>query len=688
MTANPLLESWDAPDALPPFDRVRPEHFTPAFETAIAAHDAERIAIAGNADAPTFDNTVAALDRAARMLTRIANLFWNLAASHTSPELQAVERAMSPRLAAHHNATYLNGPLFARIDALHQRRAELGLSAEQAKLLDRTHLDFTLSGARLKPEAKARVAAIVERLAALSTQFSQNVLADEAAYELVLKDERDLAGLPDLVRAAAHEAAIERGKPDVWIITLSRSLIVPFLTFSDRRDLREQAFKAWTRRGENDGAHDNRPIAREILALRRELATLHGHRTYADYALVDRMAGTAAAVAKLLDRVWGPAKTKALQERDALKALALSRGENIQIEPWDWRYYAEKVRKARYDFDEAALKPYFPLDRMLNAAFDCANRLFPVRYIARPDLKAYHPDVRVFEVRDRKDALVGMFLSDNFARPTKRGGAWMSVYRSQSRANGTLPIVVNNNNFAKAPGGEQTLLSADDVRTLFHEFGHGLHGMLSSVNYARLAGTSVLRDFVELPSQIYEHWAFETEVLKRHALHHQTGAPLPEDLLDKLTAARKFNQGFETVEYTACALVDMALHGETDPAGADITAFEQAELARIGMPREIVMRHRLPHFGHLFSGSAYAAGYYVYMWAQVLDCDAFDAFAEAGDIFDPATAERLYRFVYSAGGTLDPGFAFRSFRGRDPAVEPMLAERGLVEEKVASRAEA
>jgi peptidyl-dipeptidase Dcp len=681
MTTNPLLQSWDAPDALPPFDRVRAEHFVPAFQSALAAHDAEIAAIANNADAPTFDNTIAALDKAGRALSRIELLFWNLTSSETSEALRAVELAMSPRLAAHHNATLLNGALFARIDVLHRRRSDLGLSAEQAKLLDRVHLDFTLAGARLAPEAKARLCEIVERLATLSTQFSQHVLADEAAYELVLRDERDLAGLPDLLRHAAREAAIERGKPDAWVITLSRSLIMPFLTFCDRRDLREQAFLAWTRRGENDAAHDNRPIAREILALRHEQATLHGHKTYADYALVDRMAGTPAAVAGLLDRVWDPAKAKALQERDALRALALSRGENLQIEPWDWRYYAEKVRKARYDFDEAALKPYFPLDRMLNAAFDCANRLFGIRFVARPDMKAYHPDVRVFEVRDRKDALVGLFMSDNYARATKRGGAWMSVYRSQSRANGTLPIVVNNNNFAKAPEGEQTLLSADDVRTLFHEFGHGLHGMLSQVTYERLAGTSVLQDFVELPSQIFEHWAFEPEVLKRHALHHETGAPLPAELLERLTAARKFNQGFETVEYVSCALVDMALHARTDPTGIDITAFEKSELARIGMPREIVMRHRLPHFGHLFSGAAYAAGYYVYMWAQVLDCDGFDAFLEAGDIFDPATAERLYRYVYSAGGTLDPAHAYRSFRGRDAAVKPMLAKRGLLEER-------
>jgi len=653
----------------------------------VTAHAAEIAAIATNPAAPTFANTIAALDASGRALSRIELMFWNLSASETSPALQAVEREWSPKLAAHQNAVYLDDALFARVDALHRRRAELGLTPEQARMLDRVHLDFTLAGARLAPAAKARMAAIIERLATLSTQFSQNVLADEAAYELVLA-ERDLAGLPENVRTAAREAARERGKPDGWVITLSRSLIVPFLTFSDRRDLREQAFKAWTRRGESDGAHDNRPVAREILALRHEQATLHGYKTYGDYALVDRMAGTPAAVAGLLEKVWGPAKAKALQERDALKALALSRGEKLDIEPWDWRYYAEKVRKARYDFDEAALKPYFPLDRMLDAAFDCAQRLFGVRFSERKDLVAYHPDVRVFEVRDRADALVGMFLSDNFARPTKRGGAWMSVYRGQSRALGTLPIVVNNNNFAKAPAGQQTLLSADDVRTLFHEFGHGLHGMLSQVDHLRLSGTSVLQDFVELPSQIYEHWAFEPEVLKRHALHHETGEPLPQALLDKLLAARKFNQGYETVEYVASALVDMALHAKTDPAGTDITAFEASELARIGMPREIVMRHRLPHFGHLFSGSAYAAGYYVYMWAQVLDADGFGAFVEAGDPFDAATAQRLHRFVYSAGGTLDPAAAFRAFRGRDPVVEPMLALRGLIEDQAASRATA
>ncbi|MBK8740824.1 MAG: M3 family metallopeptidase [Betaproteobacteria bacterium] len=685
---NPLLQPWDTPYGLPPFDRVRPEHYIPAFEVAMREHANEIRVIAASREQPTFENTLAAFDRSGGMLTRIELLFSNLTASETSPALQDVEREMAPRLAAHDNAVYLDAALFARIASVHDRRAGIGLDAEQLQVLERIHLDFARAGALLPDAAKERMAGIIEGLAVLTTRFSQNVLADESAFELGLRDERDLAGLPDLVRSAAREAARERGHDSGWVITLSRSLIVPFLTFSDRRDLREQAFKAWTRRGESSGPYDNRPVAREILALRNEQARLHGYDNYADYALVDRMAGTPAAVAGLLTQVWEPAKAKAAAECDDLAAVARSLGHAGAIEPWDWRYFAEKVRQARYDFSDAELKPYFSLDRMLEAAFDCARRLFGVRFVVRPDLKAYHPDVRVYEVHGRDGGIRAIFLSDNFARPSKRGGAWMSVYRVQSRIDGeVLPIVVNNNNFAKAPEGEPTLLSADDVRTLFHEFGHGLHGMLSQVRYQRLSGTRVLRDFVELPSQLFEHWGEERAVLKRHALHCTTGAPVPDALLDRLQQARQANQGFETVEYTASALLDMALHARTDEDGVDITVFEQRELARIGMPREIQMRHRLPHFGHLFSGSSYAAGYYVYMWAEVLDADGYNAFVEAGDPFAPDVAARLLRYIYSTGGTLEPGAAFRAFRGRDPSVEPMLVQRGLIGEEVAAAAD-
>jgi len=674
---NPLLADWVAEFGLPPFAEVRAEHFVPAFGVALERHDAEIRSIANQIDAPTFENTIVAFDASGRLLSRISQLFHNLCSSETSAELQLIERRMAPKLAAHESAVYLNDALFARIDELHARHDALDLSPEARRLLERVHLDFVLAGARLSATQKQRLAVIVERLAELQTAFSQNVLHDESSWTLWLENERDLAGLPASVRAAAREAAQQRGRPEVWAITLSRSLVVPFLTTSDRRDLRERAFKAWRSRGEHEGDHDNRPIASEILKLRYEQATLMGYANYAEYALVDRMARTPAAVARLLEQVWTPARKRAAEERDALAALAASRGETTAIEPWDWRYYAEKVRQVRYAIDDALVKPYFPLERVVEAAFECAQRLFGLRFIPRPDLRAYHPDVQVYEVHEG-DRVVGVFLHDNFARPTKRSGAWMSSYRKQSRISGdVLPIIVNNNNFAKGADGEPTLLSLDDARTLFHEFGHGLHGLLSQVTFESLSGTQVLRDFVELPSQIFEHWLLEPEVLRRHARHVETGAPMPDELIGRLEQARRFNQGFETVEYTACALVDMALHSQPAPEGVDITAFERDELARLGMPREITMRHRLPHFLHLFASPAYAAGYYVYMWAEVLDADGYDAFREAGNPFDPAVAERLRRYVYAAGNRLEPAAAFRAFRGRDPKVEAMLAKRGL-----------
>ena len=674
---NPLLLEWETPYGLPPFGEVRAAHFAPAFDVALARHNAEIDRIAGQPQAPSFDNTIAAFDASGRLLARIGHLFHNLCSSETSPELQAVERTMAPRLAAHHSAIYLNDSLFERVDALHARREAIGLASEARRLLERVHLDFVLAGARLSNADKQRFAAIVERLAELQTAFSQNVLHDESSWALWLAEERDLAGLPPSLRASAREAAQQRGRPAAWAITLSRSLVAPFLTFSDRRDLREQTFKAWMSRGENEGEHDNRSIAREILALRQEQARLMGYPTYADYALVDRMAGTPAAVARLLEQVWTPAKRRAAEERDALAAMAASRGDSATIEPWDWRYYAEKVRQVRYSVDDASVKPYFALERVVEAAFDCAHRLFGLSFVPRPGIAAYHPDVKVYEVRGRDNRVVGVFLHDNFARPTKRGGAWMSSYRLQSRIAGdVLPIIVNNNNFAKGAPGEPTLLSLDDALTLFHEFGHGLHGLLSQVTFESLSGTQVLRDFVELPSQIFENWLLEPDVLRRHARHVETGEPMPDALIERLEQARRFNQGFETVEYTACALVDMALHACT-ATDIDITAFEREELKRLGMPREIVMRHRLPHFLHLFASSGYAAGYYVYMWAEVLDADGYNAFVEAGNPFDPAVAERLRQYVYSAGNTLEPGEAFRAFRGRDPKVEPMLSKRGL-----------
>ena len=680
---NPLLQAWNTPYGLPPFEALSEHHFMPTFEQAMGEHRAEIDGLASNAAEPDFANTVAALDRSGRLLARLDGLFYSLVGSETSPALQAVERELAPRKAAHESALYLHAGLFARIADIHARRAGLALTPEQRRLVERIHLDFVRAGALLAPEAQRRYAQVTQRLAELGTRFSQNVLGDEAAYRLELHGEADLAGLPGFVRTAAREAARVRGSSADAAITLSRSHIVPFLTFSERRDLREQAWRAWTTRGEHAADRDNRPVVREMLALRNEQARLHGHTCYADYALADSMAGTQTAVDTLLAQVWGPALARAEAEAEALREMLVSRGESHALEAWDWRYYAEKVRQARYALDEASVKPYFALDRMVEAVFDCAQRLFGLRFTLQPEVKTYHPDVKVYEVRDAADALVGVFLHDNFARPSKRSGAWMNSYREQSRnvpagQGAVLPIVVNNNNFAKGAAGEPTLLSFDDAATLFHEFGHGLHGLLSNVHYGTLSGTNVLRDFVELPSQMFEHWLDEPEVLRRHARHCVTGEPIPDALVARLHAARKFNQGYETVRYAASALVDMAVHALTGTEVPDIEALERSVRERIGLPPAVGLMHRLAHFQHLFSDDGYAAGYYVYLWAEVLDADAYDAFVEAGDAFDPQVAERLRRCIYASGNSVEPGEAFRAFRGRAPTTLPMLRQRGLL----------
>nr|WP_295777284.1 M3 family metallopeptidase [Rhodoferax sp.] len=650
----------------------------PAFEWALPQHLAEIDAIAASTEAPTFANTIAELDISGRALDHITLLFQNLTASETSPELQIVQLQMAPRLAAHENAVFMHAGLFARIDALHEKRHTLGLDAEQLRLLERVHLDFVRAGARLSGQERARYGEIMAELATLCTQFGQNLLAEESTYTLELRTEADRAGLPAFVLQAAKAAAQQRGLgDDAYALTLSPSLAEPFLTFSSRRDLRETLWRARVARGATAGAHDNRPVAAEIMVLRQEQAALHGYKTYADYELVDRMAGKTSAVLDLLHQAWEPAKAYADVDRQALTEMANSLGNPTPIAAWDWRYLAQKLRAQRFDLDDAELKPYFSLDAMVAAMFDCAQRLFGLRFIEQPGTTLHHPDARLWEVQAQDGALVGLFIGDNFARSSKRSGAWMSVFRSQSgHFGGTLPIVINNNNFAKA---SPTLLSFDDVRTLFHEFGHGLHGLLSKVHFERLAGTQVLRDFVELPSQLFENWAMEPEVLQRHALHYATGEPMPAALLDKLKRSRQFDQAWATVQYTGPALIDMALHALPNGTAVDIAAFEAEQCAKLGVPADIGLRHGLSHFQHLFSGSSYAAGYYVYMWAEVLEADGFAAFTEAGNPFDAATAERLLRTIYSSGNRQNPADAYRAFRGRDPQVQPMLKKRGLLE---------
>ncbi len=665
MTDNPLLKEWKTPFETPPFSEIAPEHFRPAFDAALAEHDAEIATIAESSEAPSFGNTVDALELAGETLRRVASVFFGLCGANTNDALEATERDIAPILAKHSSAIFLNEPLFRRIDALKQKKADLGLTKEQARVLERLHLAFVRQGAALSPDKKERLAEITERLAILGTQFGQNVLADERAYTLVLEGEADLAGLPESLCEAAAAAATERGMAGKHVITLSRSLIEPFLQFSTRRDLRETAFKAWVSRGEGGGATDNAAIISEMVQLRIERAHFLGYDTYAAFRLDDTMAKTPEAALGLLHSVWQPAREKALRESDALQTLIQAEGGNFTLAPWDWRYYAEKRRKAEFDIDEGALKPYLKLDNMIAAAFDTAHRLFGLNFTPRTDIPVYHSDVRAWEVTDTDGRHVGLFLGDYFARPSKRSGAWMSTFRSQEKLAGDIrPIVYNVMNFSKPGPGAPALISFEDARTLFHEFGHGLHALLSDVTYRSISGTSVATDFVEFPSQLYEHWLEEPEVLRRFATHTESGEPIPETLLAKLKAARTFNQGFATVEYVSSALVDLDFHRLSEAGDIDVAAFERESLQKIGMPEAIVMRHRPTHFAHVFSGG-YAAGYYSYLWSEVLDADGFAAFTEAGDVFDPATAKRLKEFVYSAGYLREPAEAYKELPRAD-----------------------
>lgn len=674
---NPFFADWTTPYGVPPFADIKTEHFKPAFEAALKAHEAEIADIAGNASAPSFDNTIAALERSGAQLDRVDLVFSQLASANTNETLQAIERDVAPLLARHWNAVFLNPALFARIDALYARRGSLGLGAEALRVLERYHLDFVRAGARLSLADRERFAQIVERLAVLGTEFGQNVLADEQETVFALS-EAEVEGLPDFARAAAAEMARDRKLNAPYAVTTSRSSVEPVLHFATDRAVREKVWRAFVKRGANGNANDNHAIIAEILRLRSELARLLGYESYAHYKLADSMAGSPKAARDLLEQVWRPGRQRALEDRMALQGLIDQEGGGFALAAWDWRFYAEKLRLQRYDFDENAIKPYLELGRVLEAAFFVANRLFGLDFAPREDIAGYHPDVRVWEVR-RKDKVIGLFYGDYFARAGKRSGAWMTSFRKQARLDGeVIPLVVNTCNYLKPPGGQPALLSLDEARTLFHEFGHGLHGLLSNVTYPRIAGTSVVRDFVELPSQLYEHWLESKPVLER-LVHYRTGEPIPQPLLDKMKAAGKANKGFETVEFVASALLDMDYHSAVVGEGEDVAALERKTLDAIGMPDEIALRHASTHFLHLFSGDGYAAGYYSYLWSEVLDADGYGAFEEAGNPFDPAVAERLYTYVYSAGGSRDYGEAYRLFRGRDPDVRGLLEDRGLAD---------
>ncbi len=670
---NPLLDDWTAPFGLPPFDKIHDEDFGPAFDVTFPVARAAIDAIADNPEPPSFANTIEAMERADRPLSRVASVFFNLAGSHTNDTLKALQRDLSPKFAAFNAETLMNETLFQRVRALHENRGALDLTPEQDRVLTLYLRMFVRAGAGLGADGKARLKDIMQRLATLGTRFSQNVLADETGWVMELGED-DLDGLPDFVIAAAQSAAAERGH-DGYAITLSRSLIVPFLQLSERRDLRETAFRAWAARGENDGETDNRPLVAEILKLREERARLLGYESFADFKLEPEMAKTPEAVRDLLMAVWEPAKRAAERDAEKLTALMRADGVNGDLEPWDWRYYAAILQKREHDLDEAEVKPYLQLDNMIQAAFHTANRLFGLSF--RPlDVPLYHPDARAWEVL-KGERHMGVFIGDYFNRSSKRSGAWCSGFRSQSKLDGEVrPIIVNVCNFAKPPQGEPALLTFDDARTLFHEFGHALHGLMSDVSYEFISGTSVARDFVELPSQLYEHWLSTPEILKEFATHAGTGAPMPKDLMDRLLAADNFDQGFATVEYVASALVDLDFHTGTAPV--DPMAAQAETLQGLGLPHAIPMRHATPHFQHVFSGDGYSSGYYSYMWSEVMDADAFAAFEETGDVFNPDLAASLARNIYSAGGAQEADALYLAFRGTMPKVDGLLKQRGLV----------
>ncbi|HKI04071.1 MAG TPA: M3 family metallopeptidase [Thermoanaerobaculia bacterium] len=678
--ANPLLAQWTGPyGGVPPFDAVRVEHFKPALEAAMAEQLAEIEAIASNPAKPDFENTIAALERSGRTLGRVASLFGVFSSTLSTPEFQAVESEMAPKLAAFSDQITQNEKLFSRLAAVYETRDSSNLSAEQKRLVWLRYTSFARAGARLDKPAKERMSAINQRLASLFTDFSQNLLADEANYMLVLEKEADLAGLPEPMRQAAALAAESRGQKGKWAILNTRSSMDPFLTYSDRRDLREKVWRTYYNRGDNGDAKDNNKIIAEILKLRAERAKLLGYPTHAHWRLEDTMAQTPERAMELMESVWKPAVARVDEEVADMAALAKKEGANLTIEPWDYRYYAEKVRKAKYDLDQNAVTPYLQLEKLREGMFWVAGELFGFRFKPVQGVPTLTPDIRVWEVTGRTGQHVGLWYFDPYARPGKNSGAWMNAYRDQERFEGPVTTIVSNNtNFGKAKPGEPVLISWDDAATLFHEFGHALHGLASSVTYPGLAGTSVARDYVEFPSQLLEHWLSTPEVLNRFALHYQTGKPIPKELVERIERAAKFNQGFTTVEYLAGALVDMKLHlAATPEKDIDPDAFERETLVALGMPKEVVMRHRTPQFSHIFSGDGYSAGYYSYLWSDTLSADAWQAFEEAGGAYDKAVAKRLADHVFSVGNTIDPADAYRAFRGKDPGTAALMRERGF-----------
>jgi len=680
-TEEILLAPWSGPyGGVPPFDQARVDVLKPALEAAMNATLAEVERIAVNPEAPTFENTIVAYERAGRTLGRVQAI-WNVYSSNLStPAFQELEQEMEPKMAAFQDRITQNAPLFRRMATVYDARENLGLNAEQQRLVWLQYTNFARTGARLDDASKKRLTEINQRLATLNTTFRQNVLADEEGGTLWLTDPADLAGLPDPVKDAAAQAGEEGGHKGQWAVMNTRSSVEPFLTYSTRRDLREKVWRTFVMRGDNGDAHDNNATITEILQLRLERAKLLGYSNHAAWQLELTMAKNPENTLKLMEAVWGPAVQRVHEEVADMQAIADKEGGNFKIEPWDYRFYAEKVRKEKYEVDENMVKPYLQLEQLREGMFWVAGELFGFQFTQVPEseVPVFHPDVRVWKVTSRTGDLVGLWFFDPYARQGKESGAWMTQYRSQERFDGEVPTIVSNNaNFVKGKPGDPILVSWDDAATLFHEFGHALHGLSSNVTYPSVSGTAVPSDYVEFPSQILEHWLSTPEVLNKFARHYQTGEPMPQALVEKIRRSSTFNQGFYTVEYLASALVDMKLHLAATPT-TDPRAFEKDTLQALGMPHEIVMRHRTPQFNHIFSSDEYSAGYYSYLWADTLTADAWEAFLQApGGAYDKDLAKRLYDDVFSIGNTVDPLTAYRTFRGRDAGIDALMRVRGF-----------
>ena len=674
---NPFFTEWKTPFQTPPFNKIKEEHYMPAFEEGMKQQKQEIKAIVTNPEAANFKNTIEALEKSGELFTKVENVFDNLKSAHTNDSLINIAKRVAPLLSNHEDDILLNDKLFQRVKAVYQQKEELDLTSEQNKILEEYYKDFVRGGANLDEEKKAELREINEKLSVLTLQFNDNVLKEDNAFELVIEKEEGLAGLPENVIKGAAEAAKEKGLEGKWVFTLHKPSMIPFLQYSEKRDLREKIFKAYINRGNNDNEYDNKAILSKIAALRVKKASLLGYKSHADFVLEKNMAKTPEAVYNLLNQLWEPALKMAKKEAYELQSMIFEEGNNFKLEPWDWWYYAEKLKKAKYDLDEEMLRPYFKLENVIDGAFMVANKLFGITFTERKDIPKYHPDVKIFEVKEADGTHIGILYTDYFPRPSKRGGAWMNAYRKQSNINGekVTPVICNVGNFSKPTDEKPSLLSFEEVGTLFHEFGHALHGLLSNCTYPKLSGTEVARDFVELPSQIMEIWASEPEVLQMYAKHYETGESMPNELIDKIKATSKFNQGFATVEYLAAAILDMDWHTLTDPEERDPIAFENQSLDKIGLIPEIIVRYRSPYFRHIFSGG-YSAGYYVYIWAEVLDADAFQAFKETS-LFDQKTAQAFRDNILAKGGTEDPMVLYKRFRGAEPKIDALLERRGL-----------